>query len=86
MLRCMRTTLTLEPDVAARIEQRRRESRRPLKAEVNRLLRLGLEHDGEAGRAAPASRYRVEPFAVGELLVDVDDVTAALEIAESSSS
>jgi len=81
----MRTTLTLEPDVAARLEQRRRESRRPLKAEVNRLLRLGLEHDEEADLARPASPYRVAPFAVGELLVDVDDVTAALELAEPPS-
>lgn len=78
----MRTTLTLESDVAAQLDQRRREGHRSLKAEVNRLLRLGLEHDREAVRATATPRYRVEPFAVGELLVDVDDVTAALEIAE----
>lgn len=78
----MRTTLTLEPDVAAQLEQRRVEGRNSLKAEVNRLLRLGLEHDREVGRGPAGQRYRVEPFAVGELLVDVDDVTAALELAE----
>jgi hypothetical protein len=80
----MRTTLTLEPDVAAQLERRRRSGRRSLKAEVNRLLRLGLEHDRDAERGAAGVRYRVEPFAVGELLVDVDDVTAALELAEGS--
>jgi hypothetical protein len=78
----MRTTLTLEPDVAAQLERRRVEGRSSLKAEVNRLLRLGLERDREIGRGPAGQRYRVEPFAVGELLVDVDDVTAALEIAE----
>jgi hypothetical protein len=78
----MRTTLTLEPDVAAQIEQRRRDHRRSLKQEVNRLLRLGLLHDEEDARQPARKRFRVEPFHVGELLIDVDDVTEALEIAE----
>jgi hypothetical protein len=78
----MRTTLTLEPDVAAQLERRRREGHGSLKADVNRLLRLGLDHDRASGRDPAAQPYRVEPFAVGELLVDVDDVTAALELAE----
>jgi hypothetical protein len=81
----MRTTLTLEPDVAAQVERRRRDSHSSLKSEVNRLLRLGLEHDRETGRRTVPERFRVEPFAVGELLIDVDDVTAALEIAEPQS-
>jgi hypothetical protein len=78
----MRTTLTLEPDVAAQIEQRRREHRRSLKEEVNRLLRLGLLQDDEEARRPTPKRFRVEPFHVGELLIDIDDVTEALEIAE----
>jgi hypothetical protein len=78
----MRTTLTLEPDVAAQLERRRRESRSSLKSEVNRLLRLGIEHDRESGGTATPERFRVEPLPVGKLLVDVDDVTAALEITE----
>jgi hypothetical protein len=80
----MRTTLTLEPDVAAQLDRRRRAHRRSLKDEVNHLIRLGLLHDEEAAASAPPRRYRVEPLAVGGLLVDVDDVTAALEIAEGS--
>lgn len=78
----MRTTLTLDPDVAARLEQRRRERHSSLKAEVNHLLRVGLEHEREAVETAPAERFRVEPFSVGELLIDVDDVTAALDLIE----
>jgi hypothetical protein len=79
----MRTTLTFEPDVAAQLERRRRAHHRSFKDEVNHLIRLGLLHDEEKAASAPARRYRVEPFAVGGLLVDVDDVTAALEIAEA---
>jgi plasmid stability protein len=78
----MRTTLTLEPDVAAQLERRRRERHSSLKAEVNHLLRVGLEHERESAPAAAAERFRVEPFSVGELLIDVDDVTAALDLIE----
>jgi hypothetical protein len=38
----MRTTLTLEDDVAARLEQTMKKRRAPLKAVVNEALRLGL--------------------------------------------
>lgn len=38
----MRTTLTLDPDVAAALERRRRERGTGLKQEVNDLLRAGL--------------------------------------------
>ncbi len=80
----MRTTLSLEPDVAAQIEQRRREYRRSLKEEVNRLIRLGLLHDDEEARRPARKPFRVEPLDAGELLIDIDDVTAALEIAEGA--
>jgi hypothetical protein len=76
----MRTTLTLEPDVAAQLERRRRERHSSLKAEVNHLLRVGLEHERAAAKTAAPERFRVEPLDVGELLIDVDDVTAALDL------
>lgn len=78
----MRTTLTLEPDVAAQLEQRRRDGHTSLKSEVNRLLRLGLEHDRGAAGAEATEPFRVEPLDVGELLIDIDDVTAALDLIE----
>ncbi|HEV7773955.1 MAG TPA: hypothetical protein VGO48_11785 [Conexibacter sp.] len=77
--------MTLEPDVAAQVERRRHDSHSSLKSEVNRLLRLGLEVDRESSCRTIPERFRVEPFAVGELLIEVDDVTAALEIAELQS-
>lgn len=39
---CMRTTLTLEPDVEQLLEQEVQRSRKPLKQVVNEALRRGL--------------------------------------------
>lgn len=78
----MRTTLTLDPDVAAQLERRRHERHSSLKAEVNHLLRVGLEQERESARTAMPERFVVEPLDVGELLIDVDDVTAALDLIE----
>jgi hypothetical protein len=76
----MRTTLTLDDDVAAAIERRRREHNHSLKQEVNELIRVGLMHADAAVSEPP--RFRVEPLDAGGLLIDVDDVSAALDIAE----
>jgi hypothetical protein len=79
----MRTTLTLDDDVAAAIERRRRELDHTLKQEVNELLRAGLaQAEREAGEATEVQRFRVEPFETGGLLIDITDVSAALEAAE----
>lgn len=77
----MRTTLTLDPDVASELE-RRREHGESFKHQVNHLLRLGLlSADEKPTDARP--KFRTQPASVGALLVDsVDDVTAALELAE----
>ncbi len=76
----MRTTVTLEPDVAARIEQRRRDGERSFKEEINSLLRVGLEHiDEDPVRQEP---FRTEPFPGRRLLLDIDDVEAALDEVE----
>jgi len=77
----MRTTLTLDPDVAAQLEQRRRSRDRTLKEEVNHLLRLGLLHADDG--AAPAAEFRTRSASVGALLLgSVDDVATALDLAE----
>lgn len=77
----MRTTLTLEDDVAAAIEQRRSKLGHSLKQEVNDLLRAGLVHV-EEDRPAPA-RFHVEPLDIGRPLVDnFDDISKVLAIAE----
>ena len=80
----MRTTLTLDDDVAAAIERRRGELRHSLKQEVNDLLRAGLTYvEQEREREETETpRFRVEPLPAGKLLIPIDDVQAALDIAE----
>jgi hypothetical protein len=76
----MRTTLTLEPDVIAEIERRRRERGTSLKQEVNDLLRAGLR---QAGRPPePFRTYELPIVEAGEPLIPIDDVEEALRIAE----
>jgi hypothetical protein len=76
----MRTTLTLDDDVAAAVEHRRRELSHTLKQEVNDLLRAGLTHVEE--KRPEVTKFRVKPLDIGELLIPIDDVNAALDIAE----
>jgi hypothetical protein len=77
----MRTTLTLDDDVAAAIELRRQKLHHSLKQEVNDLIRAGLTHVEQDRREIP--RFRVKPLPVGECLLDnVDDIASVLAIAE----
>jgi hypothetical protein len=77
----MRTTLTLDDDVAAAVERRRRELDHTLKQEINELIRAGLARMEEGGSQAP--EFRVEPLSIGRPLVgNFDDVSAVLALAE----
>ncbi|MCE9630612.1 MAG: ribbon-helix-helix protein, CopG family [Planctomycetia bacterium] len=76
----MRTTLSLDDDVAARIEQLRQTLDKPLKEVVNEALRRGLAGMHEPRVRAP---YRTQPADLGRCrLPNVDDVAAALAAAE----
>ena len=57
----MRTTLTLEPDVALKLKKRMAAQKLTLKDAVNQALRAGLAED-EARRRV---RFKVEPQALG---------------------
>ena len=77
----MRTTLTLEDDVARRIEQLARRRRRPLKVVVNEALRAGLDAlERPPGERSP---FRTTGFDLGPSLVgsldDVEEVLARVE-------
>jgi hypothetical protein len=63
----MRTTLTLDPDVARMVDEEVHRVRKPLKQVVNDALRRGLT----SGAKAPRSRYRVRPH-VARLLPGLD--------------
>jgi len=78
----MRTTLTLDDDVASQLEQLRAESGRTLKDVVNQALRLGLQalDDPPPGDATP---YRTPSESLGGCTVgSLDDVAEALAAAE----
>lgn len=77
----MRTTLTLEDDVAALLARVVKRRGGTFKATVNEALRRGLETMGRpAGRAAP---YRVTPFNLGGSRVgSLDNVEEILSRAE----
>lgn len=65
----MRTTLTIEPDVAARLDRVVKRRKSSLKRVVNDALREGL--DRMESDAKPSEPFVVKPFPNMELLVDV---------------
>ena len=67
----MRTTVTLDDDVAALIERERAQTGESFGAAVNRLLRRGA-------RAAPPPTAPPLPELPGRPLLDVSDVSALL--------
>lgn len=76
-----RTTLTLDPDVAAELGKRRRERGTTLKAEVNDLLRAGLELTRKP--AGSARRFATKPLPLGRpRLESLDDIAEVLALAE----
>jgi hypothetical protein len=64
----MRTTLTLEKDVAEKLKRRMIETKRTLKDTVNEALRIGLGQ--ERDRTRPP-RFRVDPIP-GSFLPGID--------------
>jgi RNase adaptor protein for sRNA GlmZ degradation len=58
----MRTTLTLEPDVAQQLRKQIAEKKLPLKRIVNDALRAGLS---QTGKKEKATRFTVEPHSFG---------------------
>ncbi len=77
----MRTTLTLDDDVAALLERVRAERGSGLKDVVNEALRLGLR--GLTARPRRRTAYRTPTVSLGRCLVgSLDDVSEALALAE----
>lgn len=74
----MRTTVTIDPDVAVQLEREMREQGLGFKEALNRALRRGLA----APAARPKKRVKLRVFNTGLPRVAIDDVTAALAWAE----
>ena len=80
----MRTTLTLDDDVATQVERFRREHKATLKGVVNDILRRGFS---ATANPTPAKRaFRTHSASLGQcLLPSIDDVSETLAIVEGES-
>jgi hypothetical protein len=77
----MRTTLTIDEDIAAVLERMRRAEDKSLKELVNQALRRGLKD--LAAPAKPREQSRTHPISLGRCLIgDVVSISEALAIAE----
>ena len=77
----MRTTLTLDPDVASALERVRARGAGSLKATVNAALRVGLRSLEEGQVPDPA--YATPSVSLGECLIgSLDDVGESLALGE----
>jgi hypothetical protein len=76
----MRTTLTLDDDVAVQLERLRRARDVSLKDLVNDALRRGLRDMN----APPSKRkpFRTQAFNLGPFLINIDNVAEAIAYAE----
>lgn len=79
MLDPMRTTLTLEPDVAEALERLLERRDTTMKAIVNEALRLGL-----AALSRPQARtaFRTKAVSLRPRVSNIDDVAEVLALAE----
>ena len=76
----MRTTLTLDEDVAARLKRLLRQRDTNLKAVINDALRRGL--DQMEAPSKPKQPFRMKTYDMGEPLFPIDNVAEALAFAE----
>jgi hypothetical protein len=76
---CMRTTLTLDDDLAAALKERAKRSGRPFKEVVNLIVRQGLEAEMAP---PPIRRYRLEPSSLGGARPGID-LDRALRLADA---
>jgi hypothetical protein len=76
----MRTTLTIEDDVAVQLDRVQRERKQSLKDIVNDALRRGLrEMQARPRRRTP---FRTTSHDLGPFLVNIDNVAEAIAHAE----
>jgi hypothetical protein len=72
----MRTTLTLEPDVAAQVERLRRERDIALKDVINEALRRGLM---DMSKKPTKQRYETRVHDSGRLLMDLKEALIMMD-------
>lgn len=79
----MRTTLTLDDDVAKEIERLRHENRTGLKETINAVLRAGVASLRSRKRAGTRPAFRTEPASLGTpRLKSLDNIDEVLSLGE----
>ena len=77
----MRTTLSLDDDVAALLAAVQNKEKKPFKEVVNEALREGLRRRNE--QPGKRVRFRTKPARLGRcLLPDLDNIAEVLTVAE----
>lgn len=81
----MRTTVTLDEDVAAKLKAEARRTGKPFKTVLNECLRIAL---GSGRRRARPVAFRVEPRDLGALRpgLSLDNIAELLDLVESPKS
>jgi hypothetical protein len=64
----IRTTMTLEPDVAEALKRRAKRTGQPFRRNVNEVIRLGLM----AEKSRPVRAYRIKPLSLGGVVPGID--------------
>ena len=73
----MRTTLTLDEDVAAKLKAEARKTGQPFKVTVNACLRAGFSVKSSGESSKP---FRVKPYALGlRSGVNIDKISTLLD-------
>jgi hypothetical protein len=76
----MRTTLTIDDDVAVALERMRRAQDKSFKEVVNQTLRRGLE---QANAPKPRKPFRTKSVSLGRCLIgDIVDISEAIALGE----
>jgi len=76
----MRTTLTIDDDVAVELERLRREREQSLKDVINDALRRGLRELRSPPK--PRKPFRTKGYDMGPFLFNIDNVAEAIAYAE----
>lgn len=83
MRQCMRSTLTLEDDVAKEVARLRAQRGESFKDTINAVLRAGIAALSKRPRRAARAPFRTEPASLGKpRLKNLDDIDEVLAIGE----
>jgi len=77
----VRTTVTLDDDIAKRLERARQRRQQTFKDALNEAVRAGLPAL-ERSESSVEQHAHTRPMDLGRQLVDIDNVAEALAIAE----